>query len=312
MKRLIYAVLFLSGTLLAQVSSPDLSIRHVTLITTTPIDFSERQQIIHAIKLRKEQRAPIDSLSELFREIARDQFQVQGYFKAELSNPEIRIVEINQQREVVDLILTVNPGDKYRLDSISFQNEVAFPVDQLRHQLAIADGDVFDISRMRTGLENLRKLYGAHGYINFSAVPDTTINEEAHAVSILIDIDAGRVYHTGKLILDGDEWRPGTKAKLIRDWKKYEGRPFNSSILRDFLRDEHAPPNVNPDLLFAVQTINSTSSLSTSDNPPYTINIRMILANPAACRPAPPEQRLRMCWISHPDKMPSESKFVGR
>ena len=46
MKRLIYAVLFLSGTLLAQVDFSYLTIRHVTLITTTAIDFSERQQII--------------------------------------------------------------------------------------------------------------------------------------------------------------------------------------------------------------------------------------------------------------------------
>jgi hypothetical protein len=312
MKRLIYAVLFLSGTLLAQVAPPDLTIRHVTLITTTAIDFSERQQIIHAIKLWKGQRAPIDGLSESFREIARDQFQVQGYFKAELSNPEIQIVEINPQREVIDLVVKVSPGEKYRLGDISFQNDVAFPVDELRHQFAIADGDIFDISRMRVGLESLRKLYGNHGYINFSAVPNTTVDEVAHAVSILIDIDAGHVYHTGKLILEGDEWRPGTKAKLLRDWKKYEGRPFDSSILREFLRDEHAPSSVNPDLLFAAQTIKSTSSPSTSDNPPYTINIRMTLANPTACRPAPPEQRVRMCWVSPPDKMPSQAKRVER
>jgi Surface antigen variable number repeat len=305
MKRLIVAVLFLSGMLLAEVSPPDLMIRHVTLITTRPIDFPERQQIIRAIKLRKEKRAPVDSLTELFREIARDQFQVQGYFKAELSDPEISIVEINSQREVIDLILEVRPGEKYRLGNISFQNEVVFPVDQLRHRFAIADGDVFDISRMRMGLENLRKLYGARGYVNFSAVPDTTIHDADHSISVLIDMDAGHVYRVGRLILDGDEWRPGTKAKLQRDWQKYAGRPYDSQVLDEFLRDEHASPKVKPELLFSIQPENSTSSISTSEGPPYIFDFRMTLANPTACRPAPLEQRIRMCWVAHAEKMPS-------
>jgi outer membrane translocation and assembly module TamA len=217
MKRLIVAVLFLAGTLLARVSPPDLIIQNVTLITAPSIDVAERQQIIRAIKLRRQARASLDDLVTVFREVVKDQFQLHGYFKADLSDPEIRIVEINQQREVIDLILEVRPGEKYRLGNISFQNEVAFPVDQLRHQFAIADGDIFDMSRMRVGLEDLRKLYGANGYINLSAVPNTTIDDAAHTVSVEIDIDAGPVYHTGKLILDGDEWRSGTKAKLQRD-----------------------------------------------------------------------------------------------
>ena len=304
MNRLITAVLFLVGALLAQVSPPDLIVRHVTLITTTPIDFAERQQIIHAIKLVKQNRAPVDGLSEFFREITRDQFQQHGYFKAELPNPEVRIVEINPQREVIDLILEVNNGDKYQLGDISFEDGLAFPVDQLRHQFAIGDGDIFDISRMRVGLESLRKLYGAEGYINFSGVPNTTIQEGAHTISIQIDIDEGHVYRVGKLIIDGEEWRPGTKTKLQRDWKKYQGKPYTAGMLRAFLDDEHVPRDVNPDLLFAVRTTNSPSSISTSDDPPYTINVRMNLANPAACRPAPPEQRIRMCWLADAENAP--------
>jgi hypothetical protein len=305
MRRLIVSVLFLAGTLLAQVSPPDLIVRHVTLITTTPIDFAERQQIICAIELRKQERASVDDLVGLFREVVKDQFQLHGYFKAELADPEMHIAEIDPQREVIDLIVKINPGEKYRLDSISFHNEGAFPVDRLRHQFTIADGEIFDTSRMRVGLENLRKLYGNHGYINVSAVPDTTIHDAAHTISILIDIDEGHIYHTGRLILDGDEWRPGTKARLLRDWKKYEGRPFGSSILRDFLRDEHASPYVNSDTVFTWETINSMPVWPNLDDPPYSINVRMNLANPTACLPAAREQRVRMCWLAGAEKASS-------
>ena len=110
-----WLLLFLAGTLLAQVSPPDLIVRHLTLVTATPIDFAERQQIIHAIKMRKQERASVDNLVGVFRDVVKDQFQLRGYFKADLPDPEIRIIEINPQREVIDLIVEVTPGEKYRL-----------------------------------------------------------------------------------------------------------------------------------------------------------------------------------------------------
>ena len=144
----------------------------------------------------------------MFREIARDQFQLHGYFKADLSDPEIRIVEINPQREVIDLILDVNPGDKYRLNSISFQNEAAFPVDTLRHQFTIADGDIFDISRMRAGLESLQRLYGNHWlYQLLRRARYHGSRCSSHHLNF-VDVDEGHIYRTGKLILDGDEMAP--------------------------------------------------------------------------------------------------------
>ncbi len=306
MKRLVIAVLLLAGALHPQVFPPDLTLRHVTLITTTPIDFSERQQIIRGITSSRKRLLQLDDLSATLREVTRDSFQQRGYFKAQVDHFDLRVVEINSQHEVVDLVAEVTPGARYRLGKISFEDVAVFPVDRLRHQFAIADGDIFDISKMRTGLEDLRRLYGDHGYINFSAVPNTTIDETNHTIAISIDIDTGHVYRTGKLIIDGDEWRPGTKAKLTRDWQKYQGRPFSPMVLRDFLREEHAFPYVDPSSLFTLETVNATPVWPNLDVPPYTINFRITLANPIACRPAPREKTVRMCWLAHPDKMASE------
>jgi hypothetical protein len=305
MKRLMMAGLFLMGTLLAQTFPPELSVRNVTLVTATPIDFSDRQEIIRSIRASKLMRAPMsDDLPRSFAEITRDAFQQRGYFKAQVNHFDLRVVEDNPQREVVDLVAEVTPGALYRLRDISFHGGAVTPLDQLRHQFTIGDGDIFDISKMRTGLEHLRRLYGDHGYINFSAVPDTEIDEASHTIAVLIDIDEGHIYHMGKLLIDGDEWRPGTKAKLMRDWQKYRGRAFSPIVLRDFLRDEHASPDVDPDSLFRWEVINATPTWPNLDVPPYTINFRITLANPTDCRPAPGEKLVQLCWLAHPDRMP--------
>ena len=306
MKRLVIAVLLLAAALHPQVFPPDLTVRHVTLTTTTPIDFSERQQIIRGITSWRKRLLQLDDLSATLREVTRDSFQQRGYFKAQVDHFDLRVVEINSQHEVVDLVAEVTPGARYRLGDISFENAPVFPVDRLRHQFAIADGNLFDISKMRTGLEHLRTLYGEHGYINFSGVPNTTIDETNHRIALEIDSDEGHIYHTGKLIVDGDEWRLGTKARLLSDWKKYQGGPFSPMVLRDFLRQEHASPDVDPDSLFTWETVNGTPVWPNLDSPPYTINFRITLANPVACRPAPPEKTVRMCWLAHPDKIASE------
>lgn len=305
MKRLaVVGVVLFAGTLFAQSFPPDVSVRHVTLVTATPIDFSERQQIIRAIKSRKCERAQIDDVTDELSQITRDVFQQRGYFKAQVNHFDLRFVENSPQREVIDLIAEVTPGALYRLRDISFQHEGAVRVDQLRHQFTITDGDIFDISKMRTGLERLRRLYADSGYINFSAVPDTEIDETNHTIAILIDIDEGHIYHMGKLLIDGDEWRHGTKAKLTRDWQKYQGRTFSPIALRDFLRDEHASPDVDPDSLFRWEVINATRTWPNLDVPPFTINFRITLANPSACRHAPGQKLVQFCWLAHPEKMP--------
>ena len=302
------AVFLVAGTLLAQVpSAADLNVHHVTLITSTPMDFAERQQIIHSIKARKLTRNLLDDdLNQSFSEIARDAFQIRGFFKAQVGSSEVRIVGSTPQRQVVDLIVKVTPGNKYRLDNISFSNGAVLPVDLLRHQFAIGDGELLDISRLRDGLENLRRLYLEHGYIDLVAVPDTEIDEITHTVSILISIDEeGHVYHIGKLIVDGDEWRAGSKAKLLRDWKSYQGQPYSPEVLRAFLRDEHASPDVDPDSLFKWEVINATHVWPNLDVSPYTINFRITLANPSSCRTAPGEKLVQFCALVQPDRMPA-------
>ena len=79
---------------------------------------------------------------------------------------------------MVDITVPVEEGERYRLKQITFTgNKTITNTAVLRRQFRMKDGDIFNTDMVRKGLEDLRKVYGALGYINFTAVPDTKIDE---------------------------------------------------------------------------------------------------------------------------------------
>ena len=57
---------------------------------------------------------------------------------------------------------------------------------------------------MAKGLENLRKAYGELGDINFSAVPEQSIDEEKKTVSLEIDVDEGKQFSVRRIEFTGN------------------------------------------------------------------------------------------------------------
>lgn len=116
-------------------------------------------------------------------------YQERGYFRAEVADPKFKVVRRNGKLEQIDVTISVEEGRQYRLKDISFTGGSVFPVAALRRQFPIKSGDIFDTDRISVGLENLRKLYGASGFINFTPVPDTAVDDDPGLISLKIDID---------------------------------------------------------------------------------------------------------------------------
>ena len=60
----------------------------------------------------------------------------------------------------------------------------------------IKDGETFDTHKISKGLENLRKAYGEIGYINFTSVPETDIDDEKKLLTLNIDVEEGKPFFT--------------------------------------------------------------------------------------------------------------------
>jgi outer membrane protein insertion porin family len=168
----------------------------------------------------------------------RDEYQQKGYFKVLVQDPKTKIRDTGgipipfihkSGGKSVDITIPVEEGDKFKLKQITFKNNKAVPNSAgLRKLFPMKDGDVFNTSLVRKGLENLRKAYGELGYINFTAVPDTQIDDEKKLISLAIDVDEGKPFLIRRIEFSGNTT---TRDKVIRrELAVEEGGVYNSRL----------------------------------------------------------------------------------
>ncbi len=117
-------------------------------------------------------------------------------------------------------------------------------------------GEVFNGELIRKGFENLKKIYGSQGYINFTPIPRQDIDDEAKLVNVVFDFDEGHRYRLRRLDFVGNTT---TRDKVIRrEVMVNEGEFFSTqlmdiSLLRlnqlgffDILKDEDAEQKPDP------------------------------------------------------------------
>ncbi len=171
-------------------------------------------------------------------ERVRYEYQQEGYFKALVQDPKTKIhdthgfhVPIFQHGggKAVDITIPIEEGDRYRLGSITFKNNKAVRDPRaLRGLFAMKNGDIFNAELVRKGLENLRKAYGELGYINFTSVPDTQIDEAHKLINLVIDIDEGKPFFVRRIEFQGNTT---TRDKVIRrELAIEEGQVYNTRL----------------------------------------------------------------------------------
>jgi outer membrane protein assembly factor BamA len=228
-------VLLLAPSLVAQPSNPphQVVISNLTLTGVTHLSTFDLQSI--AMEVRGS--CCFRSQSEEIRQRIVFAFEERGYFKATVDQIDVTPFQQVGNGQAISVSVTVSEGQQYRLSEIAFAGGKVFPTDQLRRLFVIANGDIFNTEKIRVGLDDLRKLYSSHGYINFTPVPNTQTDDEKADISLLIDLDEGKQFHFGKLVLDGEEPQAGTGARLVAAWKPYEGKLFNPEILDQFWQE---------------------------------------------------------------------------
>lgn len=177
-----------------------------------------------------------DEVEERVRRKLRDL----GFYHAQVEKPETfptRDAEMNQGLPAngVDVSVKVSPGPQYRFGAIEFKHATVFPPEALRSQFPIQTGSLFNTASVIYGLDRLKNLYQAKGHINFGAIPMPLVDEKLHVVSLTIDVDEGKAYVFGPLILDGTEPHAGDGDALVSSWSALQGKAYNPDLLKDWL-----------------------------------------------------------------------------
>jgi len=168
-------------------------------------------------------------------------YQEHGYFTARVTDVtvtmrktggeglNIPLIHPNKRGTAADVNLTVEEGKLYHLNNIMFTGVKFFrtPEALMTPLFGMAKGDVFSTAKLRKGLENMRKLYGDFGYIDFVAEPSFDPMPDGK-MDMSLSVDEGKQFFVRRIDFSGNTT---TRDKVIRRQLLIdEGQIFNNRL----------------------------------------------------------------------------------
>jgi len=213
-------------------SDPQVSMAEITFSGELQLPISEQEEIAASIRKNTHATSP-DGATEDALERARRGWRDRGYFEVKVSGDD-KVLSSGPAAQRIALVIYVDEGLLYRLGGITFRGHKPIPdAKALRRLFPIRDGDVFAAEKISTGLENLRKAYGELGYINFTPLPDTKMDQGKELIDLVIDMDEGKQYFVDKVSVQGLDETSG--QEILKNFPLKHGQAYNSRLTEEFL-----------------------------------------------------------------------------
>jgi outer membrane protein insertion porin family len=176
------------------------------------------------------------------KERVRQAYQDAGYFQAKTLEERVNIehrggrgwrlpiFKMNLPGISADINLPVEEGRLYHLRQMNFQGVKLFrtPEVLMKPLFGMTTGDVFSTDKLRKGIENMRKLYGKFGYIDFVPEPNFDIVPDSDQIDLTLTADEGKQFFIRRIDFSGNTT---TRDKVIRrEILLDEGDMFNTEL----------------------------------------------------------------------------------
>ena len=176
------------------------------------------------------------------QERIRNFYQERGYFMARAVDADVNMRDVggkgfriplfkpNKRGKRADIIVTVEEGRQFKLAKINFVGVKLFrtPDSLMRPLFQMEEGDVFSTAKLRKGIENLRKLYGEFGYIDFVPEPVPEPIAGTDKINLTFNVDEGKRFFVRRIDFSGNTT---TRDKVIRrELLIDEGDVFNTRL----------------------------------------------------------------------------------
>jgi hypothetical protein len=220
-----------------QPSGPEVTIAELRFEGDLRMPAADQDQISIALKQRTYSGEPDEVTSDVLERVRRA-WQDHGYSKVEV-NGDAKVLTSSPASQRISVTVQVDEGQQYRLRDIRFNNNKAITSGHaLRSLFPLNDGDVLDRAAISKGLENLRFAYLQLGFLNFTSIPNTQMDEDTPMISLVIDVDEGKKFYvSGVSAL-------GLSDDVLKDSLVKRGDAYNQRLVDLFLQ-EHLPPSSN-------------------------------------------------------------------
>src|SRR6266478_2114827 len=172
-----------------------------------------------------------------------------GYLKAHFGDPQVEEVGkvgtwvplVGHKGRGIKIIIPVDEGRQYKAGEIKVEDNTEFTADEIKGVVGLKTGDVIKgYSIVQKGLENLKKLYGSRGYIQFNSgfLPDfkDDPNDPGKGTAdITYSVEEGKQYTLRRLEFIGNTFTRDNVIRrevLLNEGERYNEQLWDLSLLR--------------------------------------------------------------------------------
>ncbi len=190
------------------------------------------QQHLSEISGKPYSRTTIDVfLAEQIRPV----YLRQGYLKAKLGPPEVRLSGPPTAKlpEELPVYVPIAAGDVYHFGDAQWSGNNVISSIALASYFGLKTGAVANGMEMEAALEQIRQEYGRRGYLDATVQPETLFNDAAHTVSYKVAIAEGKQYHMGGWVITGISTNAESRVRMA--FSIAAGDVFDKIKYEDFL-----------------------------------------------------------------------------
>ena len=180
-------------------------------------------------------------------------YQDNGYFKVLVKDPILDSIDKEGNKlgvpvpfvkrskgKAVNITIPIEEGDRYRMGTLKIvsadpDKALSLKVEALKSIFPLKQGDLFAVGKVRKALEDYGKAYGEFGFIDFTAEPETEIDDTDKKINLTLKFNEEKQYYVRRIDFSGNTT---TRDKVIRrqllidEGQLFNKRAWELSILR--------------------------------------------------------------------------------
>ena len=174
-------------------------------------------------------------------------YQDNGYFTVVVKEPKLETVDTSgrglfgKPGKATNITIEIDQGERYRMGKLVVRSSdpdhpgLVFQPEFLERAFPLKKGDIFSTEKVRKSLEDYKNLYGNFGYIDFTSVPLTDVDQADRVVNLTLEFDLQKSYRVRRIEFVGNTT---TRDKVIRrqllldEGDLYSNRLWELSVLR--------------------------------------------------------------------------------
>jgi outer membrane protein assembly factor BamA len=182
------------------------------------------------------------TLDLFLSENVRPYFLQQGFLRAKLGPPEVRLTGNPNQKlpEEIPVYIPVSSGAVYHWKTLEWSGNSVLSTITLTSVAGMKPGDIANGMDIEAGWDRVREEYAHRGYLEAKLDPSATYDDQGHTVSFSVKVDEGKLYKFGVIVLTGIS--VSAERRLRETWPIPGGEIFDKSIYEEFLAKLEAHP----------------------------------------------------------------------